>query len=170
MDKKQLFFSQNTNSSPSLAGKACAFTGHRELGEDFSARKLKKQIKQLMESGVTTFFNGVAVGFDLLSAEYVLELKKKFPDVKLIACVPCYGQEKNYSEQDKERYARIIKEADEVVTLAEYYFRGCMQKRDRYMVDNADLLICYCRKSTGGTAYTVRYFEKTHGEEYIFPV
>lgn len=123
-----------------------------------------------MEGGVTTFLNGVAVGFDLLAAEYVLELKKKFPNVKLIACVPCYGQEKKYSTEDKARYIKIIKNADEVVALAEHYFRGCMQNRDRYMVDNAELLICYCRKTTGGTAYTVRYFEKTHGEEFIFPV
>ena len=170
MDKKQLRLSLSINPPPPLTGKACAFTGHRELGEDFSARKLKKQIKQLMEGGVTTFLNGVAVGFDLLAAEYVLELKKKFPNVKLIACVPCYGQEKKYSTEDKARYIKIIKNADEVVALAEHYFRGCMQNRDRYMVDNAELLICYCRKTTGGTAYTVRYFEKTHGEEFIFPV
>ena len=29
------------------------------------------------------------------------------------------------------------------------------------MADNADALIAYLEKDTGGTAYTVRYFQKT---------
>ncbi len=145
----------------------CAFTGHRELGDDFSKSKLKKQIRSCIEGGVTTFFSGMAMGFDLIAAELVLECKKKHPDVKLVACVPCLEQEKYYSEKDKVRYAKCLKKADEVVVVSEQYFRGCMQKRDRYMADRADILITYCHKSKGGTAYTVAYFKKKHSDERI---
>ena len=82
---------------------SCVFTGHRILEEDFSSRRLKKEIKSLIEQGVSTFYNGMAMGFDLLAAEAVLYYKKKFPQIKLIACIPCYQQEKSYSEQDKKR-------------------------------------------------------------------
>ena len=58
--------------------KSCAFTGHRQLGEDFSLKKLKKSIKTLIEQGVDTFYNGMAMGFDLAAAEMVLILKKKY--------------------------------------------------------------------------------------------
>ncbi len=89
--------------------------------------------------------------------------------MKLIACIPCYGQEKRYSEEDKKRYAEILKKADEIVYVSEQYDRGCMFKRDRYMADNADTLIAYCKKTKGGTAYTVRYFtEKYPLKEKIF--
>ena len=140
---------------------ACAFTGHRVLEGDFSKRKLKQEIKKCIENGVEVFYNGMAMGFDLLSAETVLSLKKKYPFVKLIACVPCYNQEKSFTEEDKKRYCKILKKADETVVLSPYYYNGCMQNRNRYMADRADILIAYCNAETGGAAYTVKYFQKT---------
>ncbi len=138
----------------------CAFTGHRELSEDFSEKELKNAIKYALKSGFTEFYNGLAMGFDLRAAEVLLSFKKKYPSLKLIACIPCPEQDKYFSDQDKKRYRRILEKADETVLISDRYFQGCMQKRDRYMVENADLLIAYCKKSTGGTAYTVKYFEK----------
>lgn len=149
--------------------KTCAFTGHRNLGEDFSLSKLKKEIKSLILRGVDTFYNGMAMGFDLTAAEEVLKLKKKYPQIKLVACIPCYGQEKNFSEKDKTRYVRILKKADEKIVLSDTYFKGCMQNRDRYMADRADILLTYCKKEVGGTAFTVKYYKKNYTEnEVIF--
>lgn len=141
---------------------SCVFTGHRDLGKDFSVRALKKQIENMIERGVYVFYNGMAMGFDLKSAETVLNLKKKYPHIKLIACMPFYEQEKYFSEQDKKRYARILKKADEKVYVSERYFKGCMQLRDRYMADRGDVMIAYCKKDVGGTAYTVKYFQKKY--------
>ncbi len=140
--------------------KTCVFTGHRELGEDFSPRKLKKEIKKLILEGVDTFLSGMAMGFDLIAAETVLSLKKKFTNVKLVACIPCYNQEKYFPEKDKTRYVKILKKADESVLLSDFYFKGCMQKRDKYMVERADVMITYCKKNLGGTAFTVKTFKK----------
>ena len=147
--------------------KACAFTGHRILEKDFSLNELKKQIKNVVENGVEIFYNGMAQGFDLISAEVVLSMKKKNPQIKLIACVPFYGQERNFSEEDKERYVKILKKADEVVYLSDTYYKGCMLVRDRYMADRGDMIITYCKKQTGGTAYTVKYFQKKYPEKEI---
>ncbi len=140
--------------------KSCVFTGHRSLGEDLSPRDLKREIKKAIERGVDIFYNGMAMGFDLLAAEKVIELKKKYPAVKLIACIPCYGQEKGFSAEDKLRYAAILKVADEQVCLSQSYYRGCMQVRDKYMAERADMMIAYCKKQTGGAAYTVKCFQK----------
>ena len=35
-----------------------------------------------------------------------------------------------------------------------------MHKRNRYMVDNSGLCVCYWIRDKGGTAYTVHYAEK----------
>ena len=89
--------------------------------------------------------------------------------IKLVACIPCYGQEKNFSEKDKTRYVRILKKADEKIVLSDTYFKGCMQNRDRYMADRADILLTYCKKEVGGTAFTVKYYKKNYPEnEVIF--
>lgn len=147
--------------------KSCAFTGHRTLYGGFSPRKLKAEIKKLILGGADTFYNGMAMGFDLLAAEKVLELKKKFPHIKLVLCIPCFGQEKQFSEKDKKRYAEIYQKADEKVLHSNHYYNGCMQVRNRYMADRADILMAYCVQEKGGAAYTVKYFKKTYPKREI---
>ena len=71
---------------------ACAFTGHRNLPEYFDEEIIKKAVEKCIKKSVEIFYNGVAKGFDLLSAKVVLSLKKKYPNIKLIACIPCYNQ------------------------------------------------------------------------------
>ncbi|MBR2340812.1 MAG: DUF1273 family protein [Clostridia bacterium] len=146
---------------------SCAFTGHRELGEDFSQKSLKKQIKHLIEQGVKTFYDGGAIGFDLIAAETVLKFRKRY-GLKLILCVPFYGQESRFPARDKTRYQAIYKKADEVVIVSEHYYRACFLKRNDYMIDRADYMIAYLNKEVGGTAYTVKKFRAKKGENVFF--
>lgn len=142
--------------------KTCAFTGHRELKKDFDISALEKEIKNAYNLGARIFLSGMALGFDLVSAKCVLELKKKYSEVKLIACIPFYNQEKSFSDEDKKEYAEILQSADEQILLSEKYYRGCLHVRNKYMADRADMLITYCKKDTGGTAWTVKYFQKKY--------
>ena len=140
---------ENTENIKKLNTYSCVFTGHRELEEDFSVRQLRSVIEEVVKGGVTDFYNGMAKGFDLTAATVVVKLKKKYPQIRLIACVPCYGQEKYFSEKDKKTYVSILKKADEKIILSPSYYRGCMQVRDRYMVERADVMIAYCKKRKG---------------------
>ena len=149
--------------------KTCVFTGHRELPLDFPKRKLKNTLEELISLGVDTFLCGMAVGFDLLAAETVLSLRKKHPKIKLVACIPCIGQEKYFSKADQKRYVAAVKKADKQVVLADSYYRGCMQERDKYMAERGDVMVAYCTKTEGGAAYTVRCFRKLYPDaEIIF--
>ena len=139
--------------------KRCAFTGHRDLGGKFDYNLLDRGILNLVKSGVTEFYCGMAVGFDMAAAECVLACKNEY-DVKLCACIPCPEQIKNYGSADKFRYERILKRCDEIIVLSENYYKGCMLARDRFMVDNCDVLLSYLRKDSGGTFYTVNYAER----------
>lgn len=134
----------------------CAFTGHREL-VDLDVALMDRVIKNLIKNGCKRFLCGMAHGFDLAAAESVLALKREFPEVELVACVPCEGQSRYFSVTDRARYDRILQNCSEVVVLARSYYQGCMHVRDRYMVDNCDLVVCYLRKKSGGTYYTVKY-------------
>ena len=136
--------------------RSCAFTGHRYDLEEFDEALLGRVVKNLITTGIDTFYCGMAVGFDLCAAEKVTELKKDY-NVKLIACIPCEGQSDAFSENDKERYNKILNSCDEQILLNSRYFNGCMQLRDRFMVDNSDVLVCFLRKDDGGTFYTVNY-------------
>ena len=135
---------------------SCTFTGHRVLA-DLDVALLDRVVKNLIKNGCKRFLCGMAQGFDLTAAESVIAMKSDYPDLELVACVPCEGQSRYFSSADRARYDRVLKNSSEVIVLSENYYQGCMHLRDRFMVDNCDLVVCYLRKKSGGTHYTVKY-------------
>lgn len=53
-----------------------------------------------------------------------------------------------------------------MVYTSQEYTQGCMHKRNRHLVDNSSVCICYLTKESGGTAYIVKY-AKERGLEVI---
>lgn len=146
----------------------CVFTGHRQLEKDFNVDALDRAIEDFIQKGVRYFYNGMAQGFDLLAAERVLTMKEKYPQIKLIACIPFYGQERSMNNLDKQRYVHILKKADEQRLISYHYTKFCYMKRNQYMVDESDCMIAYLREKKGGTYNTVLYYEKKKNGEKVF--
>ncbi len=143
--------------------RTCCFTGHRDLpmaGRKELAIKLEKTIISLIERGVQFYGAGGARGFDALAAQTVLDLKNRYPYIKLILVLPCLTQTRGWPAKDVGEYERIKAQADKVVYTSQEYTKGCMFKRNRHLVDNSGVCVCYLTKKDGGTAYTVDYAEK----------
>ena len=67
---------------------------------------------------------------------------------------------KNPTEFHNER-DRILKMCDKVTVVSPQYYRGCMQKRNRYMVNNADMVFAIWNgEHSGGTWDTLKYAEE----------
>ncbi len=137
----------------------CALTGHRELPPDFDGNALYDRLALLLKGGCETFLCGMAEGFDLeaLSCLARLRQEKKF---YIEACVPYNGFERRFSPPERRRYEELVTWCDRTTVLFPEYRDGCFLARDRYMVDCADVLLAYCTKTKGGTAYTVGYAKK----------
>ena len=138
----------------------CCFTGHRVIArEELPAlsQRLESVLRDLIRKGVTTFLAGGAVGFDTLAAETVLRLKEEFPQTVLILVLPCKGQDENWTQADRARYAALLTRADDILYTAQEYENGCMHKRNRYLVDHSAYCIAYLKYPRGGTLYTVNY-------------
>lgn len=142
----------------------CSFTGHRlfswgrnELDDKSIKTKnaVERAVKKAYDLGFRTFLNGMAIGGDMMCAEIVLAFKKKYKDAQLVCVLPCLDQEKQWSENDKNRYQYILSQADNIVCLADTYYKGCMQARDKYLVNNASRLIAIFTGKRGGTSLTV---------------
>ena len=143
--------------------KTCCFTGHRRIPEnqrDDIAKQLEDTIVSLIQSGYLYFGAGGALGFDTICAQTVLRLRQRYPKIKLILVLPCVSQADKWRPEDAAVYQEIIKQADKVVYTSQEYTRDCMFKRNRHLVDNSSVCICYLEKATGGTAYTVEYARK----------
>lgn len=143
-----------------MRSKTVCFTGHRELPADNLpeiSKRLEDTLATLIEQGYRYFGAGGALGFDTLAAQVVLRLRERYPQIRLILVLPCLNQTRGWSQADVDIYEELKRRADKVTYTSESYFRGCMQKRNRHLVDNSSVCICYLTKPAGGTAYTVSY-------------
>lgn len=151
----------------------CAFTGHRPeklpFGYDENhpdCEKLKQQlfceILRLTREGVTTFLTGMAQGVDTWAAEIVLQLKCTLPSrkIQLWAVIPYDRQSNGWNEDAKRRYQGILQQADKVEYISHAYYQGCLQKRNRYMVELADVLLAVYDGKPGGTKSTIDYAQR----------
>lgn len=140
--------------------KSLAFTGHRTVPverQDEIRARLVEAVSLAYKSGITCFYSGMAMGFDLMAAETVLLLKGKYPDIRLIAVVPFRRQSCRWPSMEKEHYQKIISRADRVIVLSEHYFKGCLPRRNDFMLEHSCGVIAYYdSKPYGGTFYTCR--------------
>ena len=138
----------------------CCFTGHRKFynKSQHEIRLLAtRTIEKLIREGVTIFKAGGALGFDTICAQSVIALREKHPHIKLHLILPCKRQTRNWNPHDRKVYKEIFDQADEVDILFDNYFDGCMQIRNRALVDGSDYCIAYLCRHYGGTYYTVNY-------------
>ena len=155
----------------SLTSITCCFTGHRPqklpwgFNESDSRCELTKEdtiqaIENAIKSGKRHFISGMAIGFDMMCAELVLKLKRKYPDITLECAIPCKGQEKVWYKDQQVRYHKILKQADKIRCVFDHYEDGCMQERNKYMVESSSLVIALFNGKHGGTKLTVDYAKK----------
>lgn len=137
-------------------GKVCALTGHRNLSPAFDENILYDTLEALIGEGYDCFLCGMAKGFDLTALECLRNLKQKYR-LTIEACIPYEGQETAFSYDERKKYRELLDWCDHKTILYREYRNGCYLARDRYMVDCADIVLAYCKRETGGTAYTVDY-------------
>ena len=148
---------------------SCCFTGHRPAklpwGTDESDERclrlkarLREVIARAVEDGYTHFICGMAEGCDLYCAEAVLALRQLHSDTVLEAARPCETQANSWPEADRRRYQAILDQCDLETLVQHHYDRGCMMRRNRYMVDRSSRIIAvYDGVPKGGTAQTLAY-------------
>lgn len=153
-----------------MTEQSCCFTGYRPNKFPFPLdrgssdyihfeNKLTDAIFSLPNEGITRFYTGMAMGFDLIAAETVLLLRESIQNcsVELICALPFEGQAQTFSTDWKRRYDRVLAAADEIVLLGKEYYSGCYNKRNRYMVDHSGTVITYFDGQRGGTMSTLHY-------------
>ena len=160
---------ETNHAETKFLAQTCCFTGHRKIPQvelPMLKDKLKTTVTDAISNGYRYFGAGGALGFDTLAAQTVLELKQVYPYIRLILIFPCEEQTRGWQEADVAVYESIKQVADKVVYTSRTYYKGCMLKRNRHMVDNSSLCICYFKDEHSGTGYTVQY-AREHGRTII---
>lgn len=159
--------------TPNELKRSVSFTGYRPsklpfLNDlDCSDTKalysaLYAEFERLIHRDYRFFLTGGALGCDLLAAEAVISLKKKYRKKQIVheLCIPCRNHDAKWKEQDKRRLEEIKKSSMVTYVTDSDYFDGCMQKRNRYMVDTSSVLVAVYDGISGGTKNTVEYAKK----------
>lgn len=151
-----------------MINKSVCFSGHRPEklpGKGIPDDPQTKYIKDLIGNkiqiciceGYTYFISGVARGIDLWAAKLVIDYRTINPQIKLICVKPVANQGYNFPEEDKLLYDDVVANADTVICTSESYRRSCYMIRNKYMVDNSDLLIAFVKEYKSGTGQTIKY-------------
>lgn len=182
--KKSEWLSMDSYKREKGAMVICA-TGHRSdklgcsKGDDWSSKspklqpvrdrieaKLRSIIDFQVLAGETKFelISGMALGVDQLFFSVGYQLRKEYAEkgiaIVLTAAVPCIEQDGIWKDDCKISYATMLKAADKKVRISNKKYqddKGCMQRRNRFMVDNADMVLAYHDGSEGGTKNCVDY-------------
>ena len=160
----------------------CAFTGHRperlpwgRNEDDLRCAALKtllrRTVREVYDRGFHTFLCGMAQGADLYFCQAVLDLRQRPPEVTLEAAIPFAGQADHWSAADQRRRMTLLDQCDLETVVQHTYTPGCMNRRNRYMVDRSSLLIAvYDGIPQGGTLNTLSYAMGKGVRTVILPV
>lgn len=151
--------------------KTVCFTGHRpeKLPCYNSLNKgLLNMIRSMIyyhayvaaQEGYEYFISGLARGVDLWAAEAVLELKNKFPDIKLVCAKPFPDHGNAFKGEELLTLGNILEQADEIICVSDHYSPGCYYTRNRFMVDNSSFIIGVVDNFKSGTGQTIEYAKK----------
>lgn len=137
---------------------AC-FTGHRVIAKKDLGTityNVEQMTEALIRLGIKNFLCGGAIGFDTLAGFTVIELRERYPNVRLLLILPCRDQDAKWTPAQKATYRKLLCGADEIHYITDKYNDICMLQRNRYMIEHSLCCIAYLTRPYGGTAYTVR--------------
>lgn len=143
-----------------------AFTGHRSYRGEAES-ELRSLVERLYSEGYRTFLSGMAPGFDLAAAISILQLRKQYHDIRLIAVVPYDGFRDMCHNADRALYDMVIDQADYIVTVSD--IRGTMGflQRNNYLIDNSSAVVAWWNGGKkSGTGYTVHRAKHQHKPIY----
>lgn len=153
------------------------FSGYRPQKFDFPLcgdryegfrAALLDEIKKAIDCGYTTHLVGMAPGFDVISCEASIEAKQLFPQstIRLVCVLPYadFNQSSHFDAHWRKRYDQVLAHSDEIINITgnNGWSSGCYYARNRFMVDNSSLLICYSTGKAGGTEQTMEYARKNN--------
>lgn len=143
-----------------MKDKIVCFAGHRNEWHCVGVEeKLPIILEELIQKGYNVFYDGNYGAFDQICASAVLKLKYKYPYIKIIRIL-------TYYHHDKERYELpSYYDGSMLPEIEELHYKQKIVKRNEWIVDNSDIVICHIQQTYKSGAYrTLKYAQKKNKE------
>ncbi len=136
----------------------CIFFGHSEC-YGLDAAMLRSAIEDLIKQGVTEFLVGNHGQFDSMVFACLHDLSKNYPEISYFVALA---------------YLPTRKEGYDIYHGHSFYPEGveigpakfAIERRNRYLIDSADICVCYINRTWGG-AYKFARMAKNRGLQII---
>ena len=120
---------------------------------------LKDKIVSLIENGYNVFYDGSKGYFDKICIGTVIELKRQYRHIKIYKILTSYHQDKAKWDLPPWYDGSIMPE------IEHYHPKARITKRNEWMVENCDILVCHIVNTYRSGAYrTVKYALKKNKE------
>ena len=127
------------------------FCGHGTiLFKDEVTIKLSGVIEKLINEGADTFYLGGYGDFDFLAARAVKSAAMKRMNIVSILVIPYLEHKYNKGLYDETIYPDLERVPK----------RYAISKRNKWMIDNSDVVVSYVDHDWGGAAKTLEYAKK----------
>ncbi len=127
------------------------FCGHSKLIEQNTIRAhLIRELRILLDQGNHKFYIGGYGDFDLLAAKVLHELKSEYPELESILILPYLDRPVDTSLYDNTIYP----------PLENVPKRYAISRRNKWMVEQADMVIACVDYDWGGASKTLEYAVK----------
>ena len=134
---------------------ACTFFGHRDCFE-LDREKLCQAIEELIHQGVDTFYVGNQGQFDGAVHSCLKQLRLIYPHIRFSVVLA-------YLPTEKREFEDL---SDTVYPEIEGSPKFAIDRRNRWMLQQAEYVICYVCHITGG-AYKFARLAKRQGKKVI---
>ena len=131
------------------------FCGHSTVYPlDLVQRWLHEVIEGLIVRGARKFYLGGYGTFGQMAAATVWEQKRTHPEITSVLVLPYLDRKVSATEYDYTTYP----------PLENVPRRFAISRRNRWMVDNSDVVVAYVTHDWGGAATTLKYAERKKKE------
>jgi len=120
-------------------------------------------VKSAAGQGCEIFYTGAMGEFDSLFSSAVRKAKKVYPNIKLICVKPYFTNDIN---TDRDYYAALYDDIIIPDELADIHPKAAIKARNRWIIDNSDIVLIYTVRNFGG-AYEAKRFAERNGKRLI---
>lgn len=135
--------------------KTCSFFGHRYLYDNIDEKLIEHIEYAINKLEVIVFYVGGYGNFDSKVTSVMIDIRKKYPHIKLYLALAYLPLEKDNIALSKWYDGTIYFEGLEFAVK-----RFAISKRNTLIVDNSDVIICYITRDHGGAYKAVAHAKR----------
>lgn len=133
----------------------CVFFGHKDADSSISPRLREAIINLILEQGITNFLVGNNGKFDYIVYKALKDIKQEYPYITYSVVLAYLPGEKTEYENYYAEEETLLPDGIEVGPA-----RFAIDRRNKWMIEQADYVITYVTHSWGGAAKFKELAEK----------